>query len=380
MKYSHILLSLSLAILLASCEESAPSLSTNVPTLDPVEVEDNGGLVFILKATIPNTSTASECGFYVSDNISMTNAAQYPSKLTGSTFTAEVTLQGYNRNYYVCSYISNGKQEILSEAKTISIGPIEDYVTFESISLDSYDSETEVASFSTTCSIADGVEVTKYGILWGASEDLKSSGTSKELTFPGSGKSVTFELPNLKLGERYYLCQYLTDSDVTIYGKTETFKASPEWDLSATESANCYIIASEGKYRFKTVKGNSTTSVGNVSSCEVLWETFGTSTTPQSGDLIPYAAYNDEYISFAASSSKGNAVIAAKDASGNILWSWHIWLTDIPQGQEYNNNAGVMMDRNLGATSATPGDVGALGLLYQWGARILSSELLPLKK
>ena len=25
------------------------------------------------------------------------------------------------------------------------------------------------------------------------------------------------------------------------------------------------------------------------------------------------------------------------------------------------------MDRNLGATSATPGDVGALGLLYQWG-------------
>lgn len=27
------------------------------------------------------------------------------------------------------------------------------------------------------------------------------------------------------------------------------------------------------------------------------------------------------------------------------------------------------MDRNLGATSATPGDVGALGLLYQWGRK-----------
>ncbi|MBQ5657491.1 MAG: hypothetical protein IIV14_08705, partial [Bacteroidaceae bacterium] len=66
---------------------------------------------------------------------------------------------------------------------------------------------------------------------------------------------------------------------------------------------------------------------------------------------------------------EGNAVIAAKDASGNILWSWHIWLTDEPQGQEYYNNAGTMMDRNLGATSATPGDVGALGLLYQWGRK-----------
>jgi hypothetical protein len=35
----------------------------------------------------------------------------------------------------------------------------------------------------------------------------------------------------------------------------------------------------------------------------------------------------------------------------------------------YNNNAGTMMDRNLGATNATPGEVGALGLLYQWGRK-----------
>ena len=63
------------------------------------------------------------------------------------------------------------------------------------------------------------------------------------------------------------------------------------------------------------------------------------------------------------------SVIAAKDASGNILWSWHIWFTDQPQEHVYNNSAGTMMDRNLGATSATPGDIGALGLLYQWGRK-----------
>lgn len=66
---------------------------------------------------------------------------------------------------------------------------------------------------------------------------------------------------------------------------------------------------------------------------------------------------------------KGNAAIAAKDAEGTILWSWHIWLTDKPKDQAYNNGAGTMMDRNLGATSATPGDAGALGLLYQWGRK-----------
>ena len=42
-------------------------------------------------------------------------------------------------------------------------------------------------------------------------------------------------------------------------------------------------------------------------------------------------------------------------------------MTDKPEDQVYLNGAGTMMDRNLGATSATPGDVGALGLLYQWG-------------
>jgi uncharacterized protein (TIGR02145 family) len=44
-------------------------------------------------------------------------------------------------------------------------------------------------------------------------------------------------------------------------------------------------------------------------------------------------------------------------------------MTDKPQEQVYYRNAGTMMDRNLGATSATPGDVGALGLLYQWGRK-----------
>ena len=88
-------------------------------------------------------------------------------------------------------------------------------------------------------------------------------------------------------------------------------------------------------------------------------------------DLIKAFCYKDGYIAFQTADTykEGNAVIAAKDASGTILWSWHIWLTDQPQGQVYYNNAGTMMDRNLGATSATPGDVGALGLLYQWGRK-----------
>ena len=142
-------------------------------------------------------------------------------------------------------------------------------------------------------------------------------------------------------------------------------------NLSEKGTANSYIVSKAGSYKFTPTKGNSSESVGEIASAEVLWETFGTDVAPNVGDLVKNVKYADGVISFETPSEykEGNAVIAAKDASGKILWSWHIWLTDQPEGQVYFNNAGTMMDRNLGATSATPGDVGALGLMYQWGRK-----------
>jgi hypothetical protein len=158
------------------------------------------------------------------------------------------------------------------------------------------------------------------------------------------------------------------NSSSTSEDNAKNLSLSPD-GKSAT--ANCYIVSEAGAYKFQTVKGNSSESVGNVAKAEVLWESFGTSTKPSVGALVLNASYNDGYITFETDSTfrEGNAVIAAKNASGKILWSWHIWLTDQPEGQPYYNNAGTMMDRNLGATSATPGDVGAFGLLYQWGRK-----------
>ena len=142
-------------------------------------------------------------------------------------------------------------------------------------------------------------------------------------------------------------------------------------NLSEGGTANSYIVSEAGSYKFNPTKGNSNESVGAIASAEVLWETFGTDVTPNVGDLVKNVKYESGAITFETPSAykEGNAVIAAKDASGTILWSWHIWLTDQPHGQVYYNNAGTMMDRNLGATSATPGDVGALGLHYQWGRK-----------
>ena len=198
----------------------------------------------------------------------------------------------------------------------------------------------------------------------------------KSVTFTSSNPEVaTVEYINSKFNYSLALLKAVGPGKATITATANDgsgVKAEAEVTVilnTFTSPANCYIVTKAGTYAFKAVKGNSSESVGSVASAEVLWETFGTDVAPAVGDLVKDVSYKDGEITFKATDKKGNAVIAAKDASDKVLWSWHIWLTDQPKEQEYDNNAGTMMDRNLGATSATPGDVGALGLLYQWGRK-----------
>ena len=216
----------------------------------------------------------------------------------------------------------------------------------------------------------------KVTIYYSTSADLTIYDSESVSRTKFSGKTFEIVLSDLLCDTQYYYFVSVFYNDKTYYSDVTAFMTAADpyaaaVNLSSSGSANSYIVSSEGAYSISAVKGNSSELVGAVASAEVLWETFGTSTTPSKGDLIQSAEYRDGKIYFKTADSyrEGNAVIAAKDASGTILWSWHIWLTDQPAEQVYYNNAGTMMDRNLGATSATPGDVGALGLLYQWGRK-----------
>ena len=198
--------------------------------------------------------------------------------------------------------------------------------------------------------------------------------TDKSVTFTSSNPEVaTVEYTESENNYSLALLKAVGPGKATITATANDgsgVKAEAEAEVTETIApANCYIVTGTGTYTFKTVKGNSSESVGNVASAEVLWESFGTDVAPAVGDLVKSVSYSNGKITYTATGKKGNAVIAAKDAAGNILWSWHIWLTDQPKEQEYYHSAGTMMDRNLGAISDTPGDVGALGLLYQWGRK-----------
>ena len=285
----------------------------------------------------------------------------------GYTMFAEVT---YDDEYL---YITMADGEKLVLPRTSVGQEVEGPLTW---SLDEVTKESATFSGSLTVQEAD-LPFSQVTVYYSDAETFNINDAMKMSTTTfNSDQKFTIIVTGLKPNVKYNYCLIAEVKSEKIYSDVKDFitydlDVSSAIDLSLAASANCYIISEAGLYKFKTVKGNSTTSVGSVAFASILWETFGTDTAPELLDLISGCCYKDGYIAFQTADTfkEGNAVVAAKDADGNILWSWHIWLTDQPQAQVYKNNAGTMMDRNLGATSATPGDVGALGLLYQWGRK-----------
>lgn len=135
--------------------------------------------------------------------------------------------------------------------------------------------------------------------------------------------------------------------------------------------ANCYMISKGGVYSFKPSMGKVDEWLfEDIASAEVLWESYGTDEAITGGDLIAHVSYEDGMITFMTAETfrEGNAVIAAKDADGNMLWCWHIWMTDQPktvavqvQGGDHWN---TVMDRNVGASGANLSECNIFGLYY----------------
>lgn len=157
-------------------------------------------------------------------------------------------------------------------------------------------------------------------------------------------------------------------------------------DLSALASANCYIVPAAGDYKFRaTVKGNGAANLGGVSkdtdaasiaSAELVWATFNTTVAPVAGELIKDIRYADGYVYFSTGDvyKEGNALVAVKGGSGNILWSWHLWFESdnlAEQAQTYPGSGYVVMDRNLGALTNCYAADNALdfGFAYQNGRK-----------
>lgn len=146
-------------------------------------------------------------------------------------------------------------------------------------------------------------------------------------------------------------------------------------------TANCYVVNAPGTYKFPLVYGNAIkdgatntnaytaekvsnydvlTSLqrhdGNainnpwiknnnitVSVASILWQ--------DASGLVSDVRISGDYIFFSVSKDnirQGNCVIVAKNAGGDVVWSWHIWVTDEDLTRKFSTSSVQLAKVNLG--------------------------------
>ena len=135
--------------------------------------------------------------------------------------------------------------------------------------------------------------------------------------------------------------------------------------------ANSYIVNDRNThYTFATVKGDGTKI--NPKKVAPIWQT--------DTKLLQYICLDGDKVSFYTNVDgdqlkEGNALLGAYDEEDNLIWSWHIWVTNYNPESDVlaYQNGYEMMGRNLGAlnnANTTPAErLASYGLYYQWGRK-----------
>lgn len=174
-------------------------------------------------------------------------------------------------------------------------------------------------------------------------------------------------------------------------------------------SSNCFLVlpgerlAFEPYYRTETGGGykftdyldpDDETLVKVIDRVGIIWQTENTIGDNSNGDLVWFDKEAKKI--YVQTKEEGNALIAAYNKDGEIIWSWHVWVTGNDpantgnaiiyttyawdrQGikydpQKYDRISGrAVMTCNLGALSNFPDEEkkskDTYGMLYQWGRK-----------
>ena len=216
-------------------------------------------------------------------------------------------------------------------------------------------------------------EISQTGVVYGTSADVTIETGNVFQTGNRIG-DISSQISGLSECTRYYVKAFITFEDKTVYSKARSFTTTDNnGNTLLPGPANCYIVPpTQGVYLFELVKGNSNEPIGVATSLEILWETYNNSEYVVPNSVIAKVEIENGKAKFTVEDDahSGNAVIAAKDENGIILWSWHIWVSDYdPSSTEQTYYGGdIMMDRNLGALNISNSSEG-FGLYYQWGRK-----------
>ena len=327
-----------------------------------------------------NTSGSFENGWYFyinekSETAWYPNRARANSNRTDYWGDAYMMSSTYNGGIYYSSSSVRNKNNIEGNLRCMK------YERATSVSANIYFvSDITATSAKVTATVISQGDITieRAGIVCGTSSSVTLD-NGKVIDANVTSGEFTVTLENLESLKKYYVKSFAVASDGNTYYSHKTISFMPHnedgiTDLGVNGTANCYIVYPvKGTYAFDLVKGNSFESVGAVSSVEVLWETYNNASVVKAGSVVSSVTLKGDQAQFEIPENvvPGNALIAAKDANGTILWSWHIWVADYDpvQTQQTYISGAVMMDRNLGALRSTPGDSSVNGMFYQWGRK-----------
>ncbi len=179
-----------------------------------------------------------------------------------------------------------------------------------------------------------------------------------------------------------------TDVKITVKSKDDR-SASTTLTLGTTSNnidltpvmANSFIIS-----KAHTVYSLSATTAGASGesiapqSAKLIWQTANkpVSMVRLNGDKISFYVPNDvdDLNENGAISDvvEGNALIGVLDGNGQVLWSYHLWITNYsPDKEPIILNGATVMNRNLGANNNANDTeeeiLASYGMYYQWGRK-----------
>ena len=204
----------------------------------------------------------------------------------------------------------------------------------------------------------DGTEI-------GDAETILASGESVE-----TATAVTVSIEELDYETTYVFAAAVKSSTGNTDVATLKHTTGPEFTCRTLEgAANTYIVSEAGTYEFETKKVSGA-EIENIASADWIWATLPSEADTEQR-LISDVSYANGKIRFTATGERGNAAIAAFDASQTVVWVWLVWCTEQPDEMEYASGA-VFLDRAIGATSADAADGTKTwgDILYQWGRSV----------
>ena len=239
----------------------------------------------------------------------------------------------------------------------------------------------------------------KEPVAWSAentsfSETDQESGSRVETELKNILSDFTYQDENPSETEKSYSLEVTTTTLKTTYDGDQTLKENTQrgsedspYDLSTHDengsvihqtTANCYVVSAAGTYRLPLVYGNAIKNGSENSAAyqggnfkDYLNRTISSSriTGAENAVLVwsdGFFMFKDIHLDAAKQNlvftidpdymQQANAVLAVRDASNRIMWSWHIWVTERPVYTERHtlqdlfvgSNTYELMQCNLG--------------------------------